>query len=302
MQTKVELSVIIVSYNTCQVTRNCLESIYKFTKDLVFEVIVVDNSSHDDSVKMLQQMAKQHGNLLVLPQKNNPGFGCANNIGAKNAKGEYLLFINSDTYLEDNNFKNCLTYLKKHPQIGALSCQLNNTDGSIQPNGGYFPNLINLLAWQLFIDDLPVLGQLIHSIHPKANFYQNSWNPDWITGAYLMISKELFNLVDGFDPKIFMYGEDLDVGYKVHKANKKVHYLASEHIVHLGNASSSSAFALTHEALNMGYVYSKYHSDFETKIIKTILKLGALLRWTVFGIIQKDEKRKSAYRQILANL
>src|SRR3989339_975849 len=154
--TKVDLSIISVSYNTKQIMLDCLESIVKHTKGLKYEIIAVDNGSKDGSLEMLCDFSKKHPELILVDAKENLGFGRGNNLGAKRARGEYLLFLNSDTLIFDNALKEAVEIVKKRLKFGAYSCRLLNFDKSFQPSGGYFPNFWNLIAWQFFLDDLPV--------------------------------------------------------------------------------------------------------------------------------------------------
>lgn len=284
-----ELSVIVVSYNTKDDLKNCLSSIYEQTHDLEFEVIVVDNASSDSSPAMVKALFPQ---AKLIQLNANLGFGTANNAGAKLATGKYLLFLNPDTLLFNNSLKLSLDQAKSLPVFGVLGIRLLFADKSIQPSGGYFPNFTRLLAWQLFIDDLPFLKNLIKPIHPDVSFFKHSFSPDWIMGAFLLTQKDTFKQTGGFDEKIFMYGEELELCYRIKKLKLKAYYLEHPSIIHLQAKSSSSHFALVNEVKGIKYFFQKHFPATYQPFVKIIFKIGALLRLV---------KNYQAYAEILKN-
>ena len=295
MKNKIDLSVIIVNYNTKDITRQCLDSLYQFTSGIDYEVIVVDNASSDSSAEMLSKFEPEHKNFKLIRSSANIGFGPANNLGAKAAQGEYLLFLNSDTLLIKNNLPHCLAEIKKDKNIGVYSCNLTNKDGSHQPSGGYFPNLFRLFAWQFFIDDVPPFSHLLDSIHPHASRKK----PDWITGAFMLIPTRIFWQAAGFDDRIFMYTEELELCYRIKKLDRKVVYDSQTSIIHLGGASGGSYLALTKEVEGMLYFFRKHKPIWQLPLVKLIFFAGSLLRYVIFGIIKANATARQAYGQIL---
>lgn len=292
---KLDLSVIVISYNTKETTLNCLESVLKHTKGLAYEIIVVDNGSDDGSVEGIKALSKIHSQINLIVSKNNLGFGRANNLGVKSAKGDYLLFLNSDTLLNDNALNISLKNLKQNPSAGIYSCRLINADGTFQPSGGHFPTFGNLAAWQLFIDDLPVFSSLIPSFHPKQSQYDKNQKMDWVTGAFMMIKKDLFLKSGGFDEKIFMYTEEMELCYRVSKIGFSTIYTNTPMVVHLGGVSSGSYLALTEEIKNMIYFWRKHMPAWQLPLVKFFFWTGSLLRLLIFGIIKGDAKARRAY-------
>ena len=291
----IDLSIIIVSYNVRDYLKACLESLYEYTKDLNFEVIVVDNASTDNSADVVEQLFPQ----VHLFRHPNLGFGTANNYGAKLAKGKYLLFFNPDTQVFNNAIKLSFDQATVLPNLGALTCRLLYADKTIQPSGGYFPNLLRLWAWQLWIDELPLLDRLIKPVHPPASFYQQTFQPDWIMGAFMLLPKAAFAQIGGFDEKIFMYGEELELCYRLRRAGYSIHYSAHPSILHLQGKSSSSAYALINEVNGLKYFFRKHYPKWQQPWINLAFKVGALLRLLLFGIILQDAAKKIAYREIL---
>ena len=313
---KTELSIITVSFNTEEITLNCLNSILKNTKGVDYEIIVVDNGSKDNSVKALKRLANDNPQIKLIEAGENLGFGKANNLGAGNAKGEYLLFLNSDTFVIDNAIKEALNFAKTKKDLGVYSCRLLNPDHTTQPSGGHFPNLFNLFAWQFFIDDLPLVGDLFKSIHPheqgfffldrltknkkqKSRFTQREKYPDWVMGAFMMVEKSVFDKAGGFDENIFMYTEEMELTYRIRKLGLKTYYRNTPAIIHLGGASGGSHLALTSEVKYMIYFWKKHRPHWQLPLVKFAFFTGSLLRLLLFGIIKGDEKSRKTYTQAI---
>lgn len=298
MKAAPDLSVILVSYNTKAVTLACLESIFKHSRGFNFEIIVVDNASSDGSPAALKQFKKTHS-LRLLLLKKNLGFGRGNNRGAKLARGEYLLLLNTDTLLHDNALKTALDEARAIANLGAYSCRLVNRDGSTQPTGGYFPTLGRILTWQLFLDKLPALNHWWKPIHPGKSWYQQRREFDWLTGAFMLIPRQVFARVGGFDKNIFMYVEDTDLCYRLKQLGLKVVYSPTAKITHLGGASGASGSSLVWEARQTLFFVKKHYGLLAAIVADGLIRLGSLLRYLLFGIINKDATRSFAYRQII---
>jgi len=298
----VVLSIIIPSFNTKIVLEGCLNSIHKYTKNLKYEIILIENGSKDGSLQYIKEYKKTHPEVILIDAGENLGFGKANNLGAKKASGEYLLFLNSDTLLFDNALKEAVDDVKNNTKTGIYSCRLLNSDKSIQASGGHFPNLINLYAWQLFIDDLPIIGTWIPSFHPQKSAYDKDRQMDWVTGAFMIIPKKVFDEVGGFDENIFMYTEEMELSYRLKNLGYINYLKKSPSIIHLGGASGGSYLALTSEVKNMLYFWKKHFPSWQYPFAKFAFILGSLLRWLLFGIIKGDEKARRIYSDVLGSL
>ncbi len=316
MSNKIDLSVIIVTYNTKEMTLACLQSLYERTEGLNFEVVVVDNGSTDGSAEPLSKMESKYKNFKLIRSSTNLGFGAGNNLGAKAAKGDYLLLLNTDTLFTKNILPHCLDKVRKDDRIGAYSCNLANRDGSHQPSGGHFPTLFRLISWQFFLDDLPLIGQKFTSIHPHSPgfFFLNKLtgkkdavavspkvetHPDWITGAFMLVRAKTFWTAGGFDENIFMYTEELELCYRIKKLGKTVVHDSATSIIHLGGASGGSYLAITKEIEGMIYFWKKHRPAGELSLVKTIIAFGSLLRLVIFGIIGRNATARKSYWQAL---
>ena len=296
---KTDLSIIVLSYNTRDITLSCLESIIKHTKGVDLEIIVVENGSKDGSLEALKEYSKSNNSVTLLNPGENLGFGKANNLGVSKSSGEYILFLNSDTLLIDNALKEVMDFVRTKKDLGVYSCRLLNLDRSIQPSGGHFPNLLNLYAWQFFIDDLPLIGSLIPSFHPQRSSYDKDKKLDWVTGAFMVIPRKVFDQAGGFDEKIFMYTEEMELTYRISKINFKTYFKKSPTIVHLGGASGGSYLALTSEVKYMIYFWKKHKPHWQLPLVRFAFFYGSLLRWLLFGIIKGDEKSRRTYSEAL---
>lgn len=286
-----ELSVIIVNWNTKKLLEDCLSSIFKHTKEIQFEVIVVDNGSEDGSARMVE---KKFPKVLLVPNKENLGFTKANNQGIKIAKGEYVLLLNSDTYLIENSPKKLVDRAKSMDSFGALGPMLLNEDRTIQQSVGFFPHLPQAFWWMSFIDDLP-FGTILKPYHvDHDSFYKNDHEVDWVTGAAILVPKKVIEQIGGLDEDIFMYGEDVDWCWRIKEANFKVFYSPATKIVHIGRGSTGKITknAIIGEYKGIVYFYQKHKSHLALQLLRGLLKIGALARIAVFGVLGRKEAAK----------
>ena len=270
-----DLSIIIINYKTKKITADCLETITKSRDNLTKEVIVVDNGSADGSFESLKAKFPQYH---VLSSGGNLGFARGNNFGVDHAKGEYIWLLNSDTLIKPNTISTLMECVKSHDSQLA-SCQLLNPDGSIQPQGGYLPDLWRLALWMLFIDDLPLIKSLIKPYHQNLkSFFQTDQYPGWLAGTALLIRRDVYEKLNGLDKNIFMYGEDVEFCLRAKQQGVRIDYFCQPQLTHLGQASGSSRGAILGEYQGLIYIYKKYFNCYQQLILKILLKLGAILR------------------------
>jgi GT2 family glycosyltransferase len=297
------LSIIIASYNTSELTINCLKSIFadkgleldlsKINNSLKTptEIILVDNNSTDSTLLEVKKL-KYH--LKIIANKENIGFSKANNQGLKIAQGNYVLLLNTDTIILHSAISQSLDWLSSHPENYGCTAQLLNADKTIQASGGFFPNLPNIFTWCLGLDDLPFINKLIKPLHPHTpefythdNFYLKDHPQDWVTGAYMLVRKNVLDGVGGFDSDYFMYSEELEMCYRIHKRNPQssLWYLVGPQIIHLGGASSINKQKIfDREYQGILYFFNKHRPGIETKIASILLKINHFLRSTVYQL------------------
>ena len=232
------VSIIIINYNTKLLTLDCLKSIYQHTKDIDFEVIVVDNASSDGSVEAIRESFPI---VKVIEPNENLGFGRANNLGVKYTKGKYLFLLNSDTLLIENSIKKLYDFYIENEEklhIGVLGCTLLDKNLNLIHSGGNFPTI-----WRYIFDNpLRVLNKIFKT--NKSTFKKFSYNDtltkvDMVTGADMFLSKKSFDKVGGFDERFFLYYEETDMEYKLMKLGYS-HYITNiTKIIHLEGGSMS---------------------------------------------------------------
>ncbi len=284
-----KLSIIIVSYNTKELLKQCLDSVSKSSFKEPYEVIVVDNASSDGSE-----------DLATIKNHQNTGYPFSNNQGIKIAKGEYVLLLNSDTEVKIGAFEKLVSFMNSHPQVGIASAQLLNPDGSIQPSGGYLPRLSNIAAWMLLLDDIPVLKNFICAYHVnRPSFYSKTHEIGWVQGAAMIVRKKTLEEIGTLDENIFMYGEDVELCLRAKKKNWQVWTIAEAQVVHKSFQSSGgvSSNALLGEYKGLMYLFQKHKAPWELPLSKLLLKAGAAIRMLLFGTIWRDTQKYAVYKQ-----
>lgn len=223
-----DISVIIVNYNTKEITKQCLDSIYKWTKDVDFEVIVVDNASCDGSQSMLESYPK----INYLQSGANLGFGKANNLGFQHSKGRYILLLNSDTYLLNNALKAFVEEFNSLPEnIGCIGGWLRSPDGNLNHSYSIIPNLKTAIKTAFGVYG-KLLGRKSQNLLISDDT-SKSKEVEYVTGADICIRREVIEQCGLFDPDFFMYYEESEMQYRYSKAGFKSMIVPTPMIVHL---------------------------------------------------------------------
>jgi GT2 family glycosyltransferase len=228
-----KVSIIIVNYNSEMLLHECLKSIYEQTKEVTFEVIVVDNASSDNSRSMV---CAEFPDVRIIESLENTGFSRGNNLGVKAAKGSYLFFLNADAFLIENSIKLLANFLDEHPYVGAVGPKILYEDRCFQLSSGRLPNL--------FVE---LVDKTIYSLLHKWRkvfcpvielWHRHTKTVGWLTGACMMVRKNAFSAIGGFDEKIFMYFEDKDLCKRLNYSGWKVVYYPQTSVIHLLAGSS----------------------------------------------------------------
>ncbi len=284
-----DLSIVILNYNTKDLVVSCVESIFKFTKDLSFEILLVDNGSSETNPERFKNIIKKHEQVKLVTSSKNLGFSAGNNLAMKKARGRYILLLNSDTYLTQKVLEPLILWLDANLKIGIATCELKNKNNSHQASGGAFPNIFNAAAWMFFLDDIPLLSRLIKSIHPK-HAPSKPTQQDWITGAFFLIRSKVISQIGYLNTDFFMYVEDMEYCFRAKMANWQVWYLPQWSIVHLGGSSSTGEFSIISELKNQLLFYKKYYPPWQYSLYHLVFRLGILLRIAVFTILKGKEE------------
>lgn len=256
----VQVSIIIVSYNTKTLLYNCIKSIYEMTKDITFELIVSDNGSSDGSIEMLQT---EYPEIIRIENKKNIGFGAANNRAAKIACGKYLLLLNSDTVLLNNAVKFFYDAAEKDIDTKVFGSWLFYDNGEVANSYGEFTRPFLSLFKKNIYDFYPfVLSMRLKEIQSKRKNCLSEINVDFVTGADLFIAKKNFDAIGGFDEGFFMYFEDDDLCRRILKKGGCCKILSSPQIVHLESKSSKVKLhkILLHDDSLIYYIRKWYNS------------------------------------------
>jgi GT2 family glycosyltransferase len=266
----VDVSIIIVSYNTSSLLRNCINSIYEQTVDVNFEIIVVDNDSKDGSCDMLKQDFKS---VKLIENKQNLGFGKANNVGAKIAAGKYLFFLNSDIILLNNAVKVLFSFLEEHAEAKIAGGALYGADGQPNVSAGNFPSLLQ----EFSLIGFAVLYKRYYKKHLSSSLVKSDKEPctvDYISGADLMIEKKAFDELKGFDEDFFLYYEETEMSFRARKMGWLSYFVPDAKIVHLESASFSSRSKIPYYRTSRKLFFKKCYGNNSLYLLKLYVALS----------------------------
>ena len=286
------VSIIIVNYNCEEHVCNCIESIYKNTKDTGFEIIVVDNASVAYSVNVI---SKRFPEVKLIINEENKGFGSANNIGAKQALGKYLFFLNPDTILL-NDAVGVFTHFLENSKNNVASCggKLVKPDGTLNKSFGHFPSVLQQFSdlgfrkfyWK-FYDGKLTMG--------KGCDFKVIRIVDYIVGAAFCIKKQVFEEMKGFDERFFLYYEETDLFFRMHKPGYKSYLLPEVEIIHLEGVTTLSGEPFNYGMWEMMeksryYYFSKNRGRFISCCVRGIQVIWIVSNY-LFGGVRIDLKR-----------
>lgn len=269
-----KLSIIIVNYNTYNLTKQTIESIIQKHHSFTYEIILVDNASSDRSIDQLQSEFNDiilSNKLHILINKTNLGFAKANNIGFKLAKGKYVLLLNSDTVVKENCLEECLAQMEKDNSIGALGCKviLSNNKLDHACKRGFPTPKASLYYFLKLHKKNPIKYGQYNALHLDEN---EIGEVDCLTGAFMLMPKVVLNKVGGFDEDFFMYGEDIDLCYRIKENGYKILYYPDAQIIHYKGGSSkkkrNKVIYDFHEAM---WIFYKKHYYTKYNFVTTIL-------------------------------
>jgi GT2 family glycosyltransferase len=248
----VDLSIIIVNWNTRDLLRNCLLSIAACRGHLAIQTIVVDNNSADGSRDMVTECFPD---VMLINSGGNLGFARANNVGLPHVKAPLVLYLNPDTEVTNHALMQMVEFLRRNPAYGALGCRIRNVDGTVQPLGlQWFPSPLTELLKFLVVSEQT--RHRLPSLFPSHN-PATSGEVKKLFGACLLVRRSVLNQVGAFDERFFMYCEDVDLCYRITRAGWRLFYLAEAEILHHGGASSVNSFS-SFSVLMMCESFSKF--------------------------------------------
>ncbi len=279
-----DLSVIIVNWNSAGLLMNCLASVEKRFNGFSYEVFIVDNCSKEADIEILKtQIQSRFPWVKIFYNSTNIGFGRANNQVLHLCTGKYTLFLNPDTRFISPGMNRLLTVCAQD-SIGLVSCKLLKDDYTEQLSCFHFPYFWRIVANSLLLSKIWPTNKLFsYGIADQAKLL----HPDWVLGAFMLLPTVVIKRVGGFDPTIFMFGEDMELCYQVRKLGLEVCYVADFAVVHYGGCSWRQAWsdaikeAKVYKAIL--YFYHKHRGKGLVSVIRTVFILGALLRIIIYA-------------------
>ncbi|MHC4551329.1 MAG: glycosyltransferase family 2 protein [Planctomycetota bacterium] len=231
----VDVSIIIVNWNTRQLLEDCLRSIERTTGNVAYEVVVIDNASQDDSAQMVKD---KFPDVRLIENNDNRGFSAANNQGMTVAQGEYVLLLNSDTVVLDDAIEKTIAFARQSTTAAVVGCRVLNPDRTLQPTCFRFPSVLNLFLSTTYL----------YKMFPKSEFFGRErmtwWNRDdvrqvdVVTGCFMLVRREAIEQVGAMDENFYFYGEETDWCCRFKQAGWKCLFTPDAEIIHLGGQSS----------------------------------------------------------------
>lgn len=293
-----QLSVIIVSWNTRNLLHDCLASLKDAAKTLQVEteIIVVDNNSHDDSVAMVRQ---QFPMARLICNSENVGFARANNQAITASQGEYLLLLNSDTVVPPNSLEPLLACLTTQPDVAIAGPVLLNADGSFQASYGYFPSLFSYLGQLLGIASY-IYGPYFPSAPPESS--QQMQDVDWVGGACLLCRRSAAVAVGLLDERFFMYVEEMEWCYRMKHHGWRVCFTPQAAIIHLGGGSSDTVRpqVLARQWQANLYFLHKHHGLLPASLMRFLVAMVGTSRAFLFAVAALLNRKKKRQWQAKA--
>lgn len=292
-----DLSIIIINYKTIEITLSAIESINRYTKDIEYEIIVLDNASGEaESEKLSKKLEQLSKNIIFIKGYKNIGFGKGNNLAVSKSKGKYIVFFNSDCELTGNTFKESLEHMEANKSVGAVGPRLTTPDGKLDSGCRRgFPTPSASFYY--------LIGMHKISTNPKFDKYKlfhadefEQAKVDAISGAFFFTSREIFEQAGKFDKNYFMYGEDLDLCHSIKKLGKTIIYNP-----HLGNVIHHRGESGKHRKIKTLYNFYEamilfYNKHYRTKrnfIVTILVYIGVgflfIIKSTA-SIFKKKEK------------
>lgn len=235
----IDVSTIIVSYNTEGLLRECVEKLRSASRGLRVDITFVDNASKDQSVEVIR---REFPDCPLIVNVHNVGFGRANNQALPSIKGRYVLLLNTDAFVAPDTLRKTVAYMDAHPECGILGVRLEGRDGELQPCCRYFPT-----PWNVFLNrtGLNRLLKNVRMVDDMGWAHDTVRSCDWVVGCYYLVRKEVIDQVGLFDPRYFLYCEEVDHCFAAKKAGWDVVFYPHTTVLHIGGESAKSDGAIT---------------------------------------------------------
>ncbi len=295
-----DLSIIIVSWNTRDCLHDCLVSIFQAAGSLTLEIIVADNASEDSSAEMVQ---RDFPSVRLVQNKANLGFAAACNQGLALSQAHYVMLLNPDTLIVDNALQALVSYMDTHPDVGLVAPQILNQEGVVQPSCYEYPSLLNTFFEATLLFRLFPRSSLFGRYRLAGWPHDKEREIDWAAGSALLARREAIEQVGPLDEGYFMYAEDIDWCYRFHQLGWQVRFYPGAQVIHLENRSASQQ----PDAMKTEWVRSRmrymriHHGILQAALTRLMLAFGYLLRlglWIGVWLVTRGARREQAGQRI----
>ena len=283
------LSIVIVNYNVKDLLYNCLKSIYNNSENIDLEIFVVDNDSKDYSMEMVEE---HFPNVITIKNTNNVGFSTANNQAIKLCKNEFILLLNPDTIIKPNTLFESMRFMKNNQNCGALSVMMKNGIGDFLPESkrGFPSPMVSFFRLFKF-----------HKLFPKSAFFNQYYlghldkysrhEIDVLCGAFFLSRKKVFDTVGLLDETFFMYGEDIDLSFRIKKRGYSVFYLGDLEIIHFkGESTNKYNYSYINRFYGAMKIFSRKHYPKSALLYLPVINLIILISYFKLFVVRQTRK------------
>lgn len=277
-----QLSVIILNYNVRFFLEQCVASVQEALTNIDSEIIVVDNDSSDDSCEMIKS---RFPNVKLIKNNSNLGFPKGNNIGVAQAKGDYICILNPDTVVAEDTFEKILTFAKKQENLGIVGCKLIDGSGNFLPESKRgIPTPFVALTKIFGLYKLFPSWELLNRYYTQHLSENETGKVDILVGAFMIMKRNLYNEIGGFDENCFMYSDDIDLSFMVLKSGKNNYYFHETSVIHYkGESTVKDGLYMKRFREAMQFFYKKHYKI--SPLFDFFMKIGTLF----FALIKKNQ-------------
>ena len=288
-----DVSVIFVNYKTKDLTINAIKSVFEKTQGIDFEIFVVDNNSQDGSIEAIE---KEFPNINIIKNTINAGFGAANNLAIRQAKGKYIFCLNTDTLLINNAIKIIYDYIEKdeNKDVAVCGSALYNSDGKACICGGNLPSITNVF-WKFGLRGILKKRYKNYCTALTADDYNNYESIGYITGADIFFRKTVLDEVGLFDENIFMYFEETDLCKRIRDKGYDIKIVKNAKIIHLEGQSNNNTLQKKKMSKRSEFYYFRKHHPNQIWLVKTLYVILYCIDW----IILKNSDSKYLLKEVI---
>jgi GT2 family glycosyltransferase len=297
---EIDVSVVVVSWNTRDILRGCLRSIFEQTREVSFEVLVVDNNSHDGSAEMVRA---EFPGVKLIANAQNRGFAAACNQGMREASARYTLLLNPDTIVLDDAISRCVRYADLHADVGVVGCQVLEDENRIQPTGFSFPSPLNMFLALSGLSRAFPRSQLFG--RPQLGWWErdSEQDVDVVAGMFMLVRREAIAQVGPMDESYFIYAEEADWCYRFAQAGWRRVFTPCARIIHLDGGDKSTSQVSIKMFVQLQKSLMTYHRKnlglaawLLVKAIYLVSNSVRMVAWFVLSVVNRDlrTRRRSA--------